>query len=320
MEYVQGVELGKAWKELNYDKKARFTADLVDIYDQLSRLRADCCGAIYHSTRRSMDILSATSSLQIIHSPRWRALSLKSLRSLRAHCDHPLCDGDGLYELGPIQDCALLQYPLVVPPPSQTPLVFTTADYFRLLAYNGFPSTRSSYDKPTRDKVVELFRSLHALYPHHPLFGPSADPLIFRFCHGDLHDGNILVDPTTGKITGIIDWECAGFRPWWTDVAGVGWLTEDRERFLFGADRPNNFANDKSDPLNSRSDGCLRAYFRTQLHKRNPDLFFCFLGRVEMRALPQTNLDQRGNLEYFGDYMRRLGVGISIDVVLFLLI
>jgi Ser/Thr protein kinase RdoA (MazF antagonist) len=92
----------------------------------------------------------------------------------------------------------------------------------RLLAYNGLPSTRSSYDKPTRDKVVELFQGLHALYPHHTLFGPSADPFIFRFCHGDLHHRNILIDPRTGKITGIIDWECAGFRPGWTDIAGIG--------------------------------------------------------------------------------------------------
>ena len=103
-------------------------------------------------------------------------------------------------------------------------LVFTTSDYFcpSLLVNNGLPSTCSSYDKPTRDKVVEPFQNLHALYPHHPLFDPSADPLIFRFCHGDLHDRNILVDPTAGKITRIIDWECAGFRSWWTDVAGVG--------------------------------------------------------------------------------------------------
>jgi aminoglycoside phosphotransferase (APT) family kinase protein len=84
-----------------------------------------------------------------------------------------------------------------------------------------------------------------------------------------LHDGNILIDPTTGKITGIIDWECAGFRPWWTGVAGVGWLEEDRERFLFGADRPNNFADDNSNSSKPGSDGYLRAFFRTELHKES---------------------------------------------------
>lgn len=291
MDYMPGVELGKAWEGLDYDKKARFAADLVDVYDQLSQLKADSCGVIYHSTRRSPDIVS-TSQSHTIRSPRWKALSSSSLRTLRAHCNHPLSDSDGLYEIGPLQDCALLQYSLIVPSPAQTHAVFTTADYVRLLAYNGLPSTRSFYDKPTRDKVNDLFQSLHALYPHHPLFGPSADPFIFRFCHGDLHEGNILINPATGEITGIIDWECAGFRPWWTDVAGVGWFEEDGERFLFGADRPNNFADDDS------NSACLRAFFRTELHKRNPDLFSCFL--VEWRCAPccmplRTGLDQSAN-------------------------
>jgi len=139
-----------------------------------------------------------------------------------------------LYNSGPLQDGALLQYAILVPSPSHTVPVFTTANYVCLLAYNGLPSTRSPDDKPTRDKVIELFEGLHALYPHHPLFGQSTDPFIFRFCHGDLHHQNILINPSTGKITGIIDWECAGFRPWWTEVAGVGWLAEDHEQFLFG--------------------------------------------------------------------------------------
>src|ERR1700689_2762797 len=98
-----------------------------------SHLRAHCCGAVYHGTR-----------------------------SLRAHCDQSLCDSDRFYEICPLQDCALLRYPLIVPSPSQTPPVFTTTDYVRLLAFNGFPSTRSSYDKPIRDKIIELLPSLHS--------------------------------------------------------------------------------------------------------------------------------------------------------------
>jgi aminoglycoside phosphotransferase (APT) family kinase protein len=36
------------------------------------------------------------------------------------------------------------------------------------------------------------------------------------FIHADLSRENILVDPGTGAITGIIDWEMAGFWPdWW---------------------------------------------------------------------------------------------------------
>ncbi|KAJ5291055.1 hypothetical protein N7478_000306 [Penicillium angulare] len=35
----------------------------------------------------------------------------------------------------------------------------------------------------------------------------------FVFCHNDLHQCNIIVDPVTLKINGIIDWEYAGFIP-----------------------------------------------------------------------------------------------------------
>jgi aminoglycoside phosphotransferase (APT) family kinase protein len=36
------------------------------------------------------------------------------------------------------------------------------------------------------------------------------------FAHADVSWENILVDPETGKVTGILDWEMAGFWPeWW---------------------------------------------------------------------------------------------------------
>ena len=35
----------------------------------------------------------------------------------------------------------------------------------------------------------------------------------FVFCHGDLSQGNILVDPETLKVVAIIDWEYGGFFP-----------------------------------------------------------------------------------------------------------
>jgi hypothetical protein len=40
-----------------------------------------------------------------------------------------------------------------------------------------------------------------------------------------------------------------------------------------------------------RSDGSLRAFFRIELYKQNPDLFSCFLGGVQMRALLHAATD-----------------------------
>ena len=37
----------------------------------------------------------------------------------------------------------------------------------------------------------------------------------YRFCHNDLGQHNVIVDPDTLKIKAIIDWEFAGFWPEW---------------------------------------------------------------------------------------------------------
>jgi len=42
---------------------------------------------------------------------------------------------------------------------------------------------------------------------------PQSGPFVLT--HGDLHLGNIIVHD--GKITAIIDWETAGFLPWWVE-------------------------------------------------------------------------------------------------------
>lgn len=35
----------------------------------------------------------------------------------------------------------------------------------------------------------------------------------FGFCHGDLSQSNVIVDPGTLNVEGIVNWEYAGFWP-----------------------------------------------------------------------------------------------------------
>lgn len=289
MEHMPGVEMGDAWDELQLPQKRRLALDLVDLYDQLSRLKASGCGGIYHSiksvddsnllTKRSADF----SEIVRLRSPRWVPLSQGSLHMLRSHCDHST---NNCFELGPIHNISLLNYLVNIPSPSRTLPVFTSDEYVKLIAFNGNPTTRSDHDLPSREKCVELFQAIHNLYSNSTFFGPAGDALNFRFSHGDLHEGNILIDPKSGAITGVIDWEAAGFRPLWTNIRGVGWFEEDRQRFIFGSDEPGNF-DEEGDP----EDLELRAFFRTELHRRNPDLFTSFLGAIELRAVVQAAAD-----------------------------
>jgi Phosphotransferase enzyme family len=235
-------------------------------------------------------------------SPRWAPLSSESLRMLRSHCTHPIHDE---YQLGPLHDISLLKYYLTVPSPSQTLPVFTSDEYVKLVAFNGNPSTRSEFDLPTREKCLELFQSIYNFYPNSTAFGPSVDTSNFRFSHGDLHDGNIFIDPQSGAITGIIDWESAAFRPLWAEVCGVGWFEEDNQRFIIGSGDPGNFDHDTGS-----EDAQLRAFFRTEMHKKNPDLFSCFLGAVELRAVLHAAVDDprpEGETDIFLNRYHRLG-------------
>jgi aminoglycoside phosphotransferase (APT) family kinase protein len=47
-------------------------------------------------------------------------------------------------------------------------------------------------------------------------FRPDVEQLVF--CHGDLQCSNIMVDPGTLKVVGILDWEFAGFYPRWHEL------------------------------------------------------------------------------------------------------
>ena len=41
-----------------------------------------------------------------------------------------------------------------------------------------------------------------------------------------------MIDPDTGAITGVIDWEMAGFRSAWLSAVAAGWFNDDSEHFL----------------------------------------------------------------------------------------
>jgi hypothetical protein len=59
-----------------------------------------------------------------------------------------------------------------------------------------------------RQFVAALWRTaIMPLLDHRDDMGP------FPMRHGDLHNDNILVDPT-GHIVGVLDWDCAGTVPW----------------------------------------------------------------------------------------------------------
>jgi len=75
-------------------------------------------------------------------------------------------------------------------------------------------------DEYDEDDILELentiaaYESLLSILP--TFFPPDAStPETFSLYHNDISTDNILVDPTTHRITGIVDWECVSLEPSW---------------------------------------------------------------------------------------------------------
>ena len=84
------------------------------------------------------------------------------------------------------------------------------------------------YDEDLVDDGPEIKSALDALCNVIPnLFSPHNDPNAYTLYHNDLSLANVIVDPTTFKVTGIVDWECIGTVPRWED---------EYPQFLYGID------------------------------------------------------------------------------------
>jgi hypothetical protein len=106
----------------------------------------------------------------------------------------------------------------------------------------------------------------------------------------------------TGAITGIIDWEMAGFRPAWLSAVAAGWFNDDFDRFLMSAHqiRHGNYI----DEIPTGTDALVRARFRLKLAELDEELFRHYVQGIELRALFYACCDEYpGNTQvWLGKY------------------
>jgi len=146
------------------------------------------------------------------------------------------------------------------------------------IAYLGSPGTRPS-DKYIRWPFEKPFEVYDIIRPQYP--ASKGDSTTFHFAHGDLSVANILLDPNTGAITGVIDWEMASFRPAWLSAICPGWFNADYCRFVMENDQdgPDGYEDE------TEEDSQLRQHFNTELEARNQELFEHSRRGVELRAM-----------------------------------
>jgi hypothetical protein len=92
-------------------------------------------------------------------------------------------------------------------------------------------STNDEYDEDDISEFEDAISAYEALLSVLPIFFPpeAGGAETFSLFHDDLSSDNILVDPTTHRITGITNWECVSLQPSWEVAARVPQLLEGPE-------------------------------------------------------------------------------------------
>lgn len=272
MEYMPGLCLADGFEQLTYEQKRRTATDLAKIMFSLFNITSAECGSISPYSGDRSDESLCHNSLRYplftpLFSPRLTPTTLKGQSVM----------------VGPINDITFLDYPRQVDPQRCGPFN-SERSVMEAFAFLGTPPTRPGGKLScwVFEKTLEVYDVVKQFYNNSQQSEvSSSNHDRFHFAHGDLSSFNILIDPSTGAVTGIIDWEMAGFRPAWLAAVGGGWFDDDSERFLM-----SDFQNSRGNHADETpADAVLRAHFRLRLATLDAQLFRHHLQGIELRAL-----------------------------------
>ena len=196
MDYIPGQRLADCWDDMGVPQKTRTANDLTRAMAEMFSLTASHCGVLLRD--RSLND------------------SQRSLRSEPSPMDAPdeayteVVDGDFL--IGPVNDVTFLTLTEIVPASLGGPFA-TERAFLEAFGYRGAYGGTEAYNKYIRWSVERMFEIYDVIWP---LYAPRVDSSApFHFTHADLSVANVMIDPESGEITRLIDWEMAGFRPAW---------------------------------------------------------------------------------------------------------
>ncbi|KDR72735.1 hypothetical protein GALMADRAFT_252952 [Galerina marginata CBS 339.88] len=213
MERIPGAQLSEIWPSLSDTAKSSITRE---IGDYIVQMRRNCVfheiGGLYHDADRGFTI-GPTISQFFFMGPRRQLISRN-----RGPYEH---DRDFARALVDVQ-IADIQF------------------------LNTIQSTDPIFDPDLFDDGPDILHAMDELHSLIPLIFPK-DETNERFRtilqHPDLSLHNIMVDPTTLNITGLIDWECTNASPHWE---------HPYPQFLMGPeveDEPPRVEHGDTDPL-----------------------------------------------------------------------
>ena len=211
MTKIPGVCLQSLWDSpaLAWEEKVQITRTLAGYMKQLRSSKFPLSGNLYPSSRPEFERIN------------WLKNSSSEIRFV------PLPD-DSEFALGPVVTTLFFYGDRVHIRDDHGPFE-TSFKYLSSLLRLEIASTTSRKvaamgdDEYTErhiskmEDIIAAHKSLLSILP--TLFHPEpSTPETFSLYHDDLTLNNILVDPTTHRITGIVDWDCVSLEPSWKVV------------------------------------------------------------------------------------------------------
>lgn len=221
MEKINGVPVGEVWDEMNMENKLGITVEIAGHMKQLRQRQFPLFGSIYFA-----DIWN-----QVDYAPSLSTEDLAQLPKLS------IADSDiginGAFVIGRMvstrffRDKRLLLRPDRGPFETTQQLVMAEMKLLGRRTRHLSPSPGTDYycgvDKllaQDGDEVLQVFDKLCNVAPSiiPPLDGPDDAKVLW---HDDMSDLNVLVDPKTHKLVGVVDWESVSVVPAWETGSGI---------------------------------------------------------------------------------------------------
>ena len=252
MEYVPGVTLDEAWATMTWAGNCKLVEKLVDISAQLFQLRSDQIGNIYKADESVSNIPNRVFNGPAVQSDYMvrRIVSMPFFLASRQSAD---------VHRGPFNSC--------------TDWLTTRLALLKHDTDQPLPSDADSNDENAR--VVNR-AAITWLLQLMPLFFPAGaeGDNDFGLRHDDMSRQNIMVDPHTGELAALVDWECVSVVPLWK-VCQVPQFLVSRER-TSEPQKHDYFPQDNEEDtayfidLEEYEKTCLRRQFLEQMARLEP--------------------------------------------------
>jgi aminoglycoside phosphotransferase (APT) family kinase protein len=275
MTKLPGVTLKSLWEspELVWDSRVQLTRTLAGYMKQLTSFKFPLIGNLYPSKRPEFERIA------------W----LKHLSSETRFV--PLTD-DLEFAIGPVTTIPFFYGDRLGLRSNGRGAFETSSSYLTSLLHLHISSTTNrmiaanANDECDEDDISEFEDTISAyesLLSVLPIFFPpeASDAEAFSLFHDDISTNNILIDPTTHRITGIVDWECVSLQPLW-EVVRVPQLLEGPE-----VDDGSPIPDVASPPEEGADD------FHTELRERHEQMLLRRIFYEEMGGKPKHGSRER---------------------------